>query len=251
MCYVRNNQGTLKTDKWCDLKDAADRGKTETSTAGKRIILSSYTGGPRYMIQNFQNAMSICKYYSYPYLFITMTCNPKWPEVVRFLEENGLRSEDRLDILCRVFKMKLDRLIKDLKDKMIFGKVDAMTYTVEFQKRGLPRAHILLFLSREIKLPNSEDNFALIEIEKLLQMNGSSLSRFSTMPLPEDSLVSETNNRMIYEELSYDSVELQEEYENRCLSLTEEQKEVQQQIMEVVSSESGGVLFLYDWVLNN
>ncbi|KAL8487388.1 hypothetical protein ACS0TY_023899 [Phlomoides rotata] len=52
--------------------------------------------------------------------------------------------------------------------------------------------------------------FALIEIEKLLQMNGSSLSRFSTMPLPEDLLVSETNNRMIYEELSYDCAELQE-----------------------------------------
>ncbi|KAL8527515.1 hypothetical protein ACS0TY_005383 [Phlomoides rotata] len=37
-------------------------------------------------------------------------------------------------------------------------------------------------------------NFALIEIDKLLQMNGSSLSRFPTMPLPEDLLVSETNN---------------------------------------------------------
>ncbi|KAL8465398.1 hypothetical protein ACS0TY_034778 [Phlomoides rotata] len=53
MCYVRNNQGTLRIDKWRDLKDEADRGKTETSTAGKRIISSSYTGGPRYMIQNF------------------------------------------------------------------------------------------------------------------------------------------------------------------------------------------------------
>ncbi|KAL8518482.1 hypothetical protein ACS0TY_009745 [Phlomoides rotata] len=57
-------------------------------------------------------------------------------------------------------------------------------------------------------------------------MNGSSLSRFPTMPLPEDSLVSETNNRMIYEELSYDCEELQEEFESRSLSLTEEQKEV-------------------------
>ncbi|KAL8492489.1 hypothetical protein ACS0TY_023894 [Phlomoides rotata] len=35
-------------------------------------------------------------------------------------------------------------------------------------------------------------NFALIEIQKLLQMNGSSLSRFPTMPLPEDSLVSQS-----------------------------------------------------------
>ncbi|KAL8555787.1 hypothetical protein ACS0TY_003558 [Phlomoides rotata] len=75
-----------------------------------------------------------------------MTCNPKWPEVVRFLEERGLRSEDRLDILCRVFKMKLDRMIKDLKDNMIFGKVDAkITLSIEQLK-----------------------NFALIEIDKLL-----------------------------------------------------------------------------------
>ncbi|KAL8487716.1 hypothetical protein ACS0TY_024155 [Phlomoides rotata] len=90
-------------------------------------------------------------------------------------------------------------------------------------------------------------NFALIEIEKLLQMNGNSLSRFSTMLLPEDSLVSETNNRMIYEELSYDCAELQEEFESRCLSLTKEQKEVQQQILEAVSSQSGGVFFLYGY----
>ncbi|KAL8464209.1 hypothetical protein ACS0TY_033934 [Phlomoides rotata] len=83
-------------------------------------------------------------------------------------------------------------------------------------------------LSRQMKLLNAPimspiieqlKNFALIEIEKLLQMNNSSLSRFSTMLLPEDSLVSETNNRMIYEELSYDCAELQEEFESRCLSL--------------------------------
>ncbi|KAL8484411.1 hypothetical protein ACS0TY_026907 [Phlomoides rotata] len=143
MCYVRNNQGTLRTDKWCDLKDAADRGKIETSTAGKKIIPSSYTGGPRYMIQNFQDAMSI----------------------LRFLEKRGLGSEDRPDILCRLFKMKLDRMIKDLKDIMLFGKVDAMIYTVEFQKRGLPHAHILLFLSRANKIPHPEDVDKIISAE--------------------------------------------------------------------------------------
>ncbi|KAL8534275.1 hypothetical protein ACS0TY_010325 [Phlomoides rotata] len=100
-------------------------------------------------------------------------------------------------------------------------------------------------LSRKRKSIEQLKNFALIEIEKLLQMNGSSLSRFLTMPLLEDSLVSETNNRMIYEELSYDCAELQEEFESRCLSLTEEQKEVQQQILEAVSSQNGGVFFLY------
>ncbi|KAL8477979.1 hypothetical protein ACS0TY_030036 [Phlomoides rotata] len=53
---------------------------------------------------------------------------------------------------------------------MIFGKVDAMlpnvvTYTVEFQKRGLPHAHILLFLRRENKIPNLEDVDRIISVE--------------------------------------------------------------------------------------
>ncbi|KAL8503180.1 hypothetical protein ACS0TY_022070 [Phlomoides rotata] len=67
--------------------------------------------------------------------------------------------------LCRVFKIKLDRMIKDLKDNMIFGKVDAMTYTVEFQKRGLPHAHRILFLSRENKIPNLDDVDRIISAE--------------------------------------------------------------------------------------
>ena len=53
---------------------------------GKRIILpSSHTGSPRYMIQNYQDAMAICRQYGNPDLFITFTCNLKWPEIIRAL----------------------------------------------------------------------------------------------------------------------------------------------------------------------
>lgn len=128
LSYLRNNQDKLRVDKYGNLADAVRRGDTDPSTYGKRIMPASYTGGPRYMIQNFQDAMAICKWYSYPDLFITFTCNPKWPEITRFLNEKGLKSEDRPDILCRIFKMKLDHLIKNFKEHQIFGVVDARKY---------------------------------------------------------------------------------------------------------------------------
>uniref|UniRef100_A0A1U7VM58 Uncharacterized protein LOC104217469 n=1 Tax=Nicotiana sylvestris TaxID=4096 RepID=A0A1U7VM58_NICSY len=115
------------------------------------------------MIQNYQDAMAICKWARYPNLFITFTCNPKWPEISRFVKSKGLQPEDRPDILSRVFKIKLDRLIKDLKEKQIFGSVKSVIYTIEFQKRGLPHAHILLFLHN--KYPNVGDIDLVISAE--------------------------------------------------------------------------------------
>nr|GEW56165.1 putative PIF1 DNA helicase/replication protein A1-like protein [Tanacetum cinerariifolium] len=76
-----------------------------------------------YMLQNNLDAMAMCKWYGYPDLFITFTCNPKWQEITRFLRKRGMKSEDHPDVITKVFKMKLDQLIKDIKDKRIFGYV--------------------------------------------------------------------------------------------------------------------------------
>ncbi|KAI3806191.1 hypothetical protein L1987_22087 [Smallanthus sonchifolius] len=96
--------------------------------------------------------MSLCKWYGYPDFFITITCNPKWPEIKRFLKDTNINPEDRPDVLCRLFKVKLDSIIKDLKDYSLLGIVSAVVYTVEFQKRGLPHAHICLFMQVDHKL---------------------------------------------------------------------------------------------------
>ncbi|GJY26770.1 DNA helicase PIF1, ATP-dependent [Tanacetum coccineum] len=85
-------------------------------------------------------------------LFITFTCNPNWPDIARFVAKKGLKSDDRPDVITRVFKQKLDSLMKDFKEKRWFGRLRGAVYTVEFQKRGLPHAHILLFLEPEDKL---------------------------------------------------------------------------------------------------
>jgi len=67
--------------------------------------------------------MTICAWVGYPNLFITFTCNHKWPELVDFLKEHNLKPEDRPDLVSRVFKIKLTQLIKDIKKGSIFGKV--------------------------------------------------------------------------------------------------------------------------------
>ncbi|XP_057808736.1 uncharacterized protein LOC131023211 [Salvia miltiorrhiza] len=109
--------------------------------------------------------MAICKWIGYPNLFITFTCNPKWPEIVRYVEKRGLKPEDRPDIICRVFKMKLNNLINDLCKEKIFGIVRAVVYTIEFQKRGLPHAHILLFFWNEDRNPSPDNINEIISAE--------------------------------------------------------------------------------------
>jgi len=50
---------------------------------GRKLILSSsYVESPRFMIQLFQDAMAICRHFHKPDLFLTMTANPKWPEII-------------------------------------------------------------------------------------------------------------------------------------------------------------------------
>ncbi|XP_075640552.1 uncharacterized protein LOC142612333 [Castanea sativa] len=157
----------LRSELYYGLKDAVLRGDTDPITVGKRIVLpSSFTGSPRYMVQNYQDAMAICRWAGYLDLFLTFTCNPKWPEINHSLEFiGGLKYEDRPDIVARVFKIKLDELLHDLRHKSHFGRVIAIVYTIEFQKRGLPHAHYLLFLDPKDKCPSPTDINGIIMAE--------------------------------------------------------------------------------------
>lgn len=122
--YIRFNQTSLRVAPFRNLADAAEDGIEDASMMGNRIIIpSSFTGGTRYMQQNYLDAMTLVKWFGYPDLFLTLTCNPKWPEVIRFVEAENLKPEDRPDILTRIFKIKLDSLINRLKDENFLGGV--------------------------------------------------------------------------------------------------------------------------------
>ncbi|KAK9740196.1 hypothetical protein RND81_03G018300 [Saponaria officinalis] len=166
LSYLRYNQRQLRSEKYTNLTTAIDTGNNEAYSSGGRIILpSTHLGGYGYMRETYQDTMGICKWTGYPDLFITFTCNPKWPKITDALKERGLRPEDRPDIVIRIFKMKLDEMMFDFKTRHIFGRTRGAVYTIEFQKRGLPHAHILLFLHRDNKFPEVADVDKIISAE--------------------------------------------------------------------------------------
>ena len=60
------------------------------------------------MVEKYHDAMTICRTYGNPTLFITMTTNSNQPEVKEHLATyGGTSTNERPDIECRVFKMNL------------------------------------------------------------------------------------------------------------------------------------------------
>ncbi|XP_074289035.1 uncharacterized protein LOC141614178 [Silene latifolia] len=71
------------------------------------------------------------------------------------------------------------------------------------RQRNILQNRALELIDEELK------NYALIDIEASLQLNGSSLARFEGMPLPDTSSTTHHANTMVMDELSYDKESLQ------------------------------------------
>jgi hypothetical protein len=128
--WYKTNQNFIRSELYSGLHDRITDGEKSCRSIGHLVILpSSFSGGPRYMIQQYQDAMAICRWAGTPDLFITMTCNPKWPEITIRINATtpGLTPSYRPDIVSRVFKLKLDELINDIRKRNQFGRPKAGT----------------------------------------------------------------------------------------------------------------------------
>jgi PIF1-like helicase/Helitron helicase-like domain at N-terminus/Helicase len=128
---------------------------------------SSCTGSPRYMYEKFKDTVHTCEKFGGPHLFVTVTCNPKWIEIEEELVE-GQSAFERPELLVRVFKIKLDRIIKDIMNGVVFGKATFHVHVIEFQKRMLPHAHIAIGLAKNEPLseynPEKIDEYIYAEL---------------------------------------------------------------------------------------
>ena len=106
-------------------------GDGDPSNVGCRIILpSTFTGGPRYMHERQQDAISYVRKYGHNDLFITTTTNPSWPEI----KDNLLPGQDPQDcpeIVAHAFRLKVLKLLEMLKSEMVFGKPQTWLYSIE------------------------------------------------------------------------------------------------------------------------
>ncbi|XP_044598675.1 uncharacterized protein LOC123274930, partial [Cotesia glomerata] len=154
--WIRNHQTNLRSEEYVHLKDALTKTDGQITEIGKMVVLpSSFTGGPRYMHERTQDAMTYVRHFGRPDLFITFTCNPKWKEIEELLVQ-GQKSHDRHDLIARIFHVKIKHMMNLLTKGCIFGKTKCHMYTVEWQKRGLPHIHILLWLEEKLR-PESID----------------------------------------------------------------------------------------------
>ncbi|XP_066910716.1 uncharacterized protein [Clytia hemisphaerica] len=110
---------------------------------------------------NYLDAMAVVSKHGKPDAFLTFTCNPRWREVTENLLPNQ-KAHGRPDLLTRVFRMKLFAMKKEIMQDGILGMVVARVDVIEFQKRGLPNAHILIHFAAEFKLRNADDIDRLI-----------------------------------------------------------------------------------------
>ena len=103
-----------------------------------------------------------------PDWFITFTVNPKAPDIVNnlgndhnFLSQNyHLTAFDRPDIVSTVFREQIIELKHDL--DTILGEQEAYLHVIEYEKRGLPHAHILSWDKLAFKLHTA------LEIDKYI-----------------------------------------------------------------------------------
>ncbi|XP_074289266.1 uncharacterized protein LOC141614421 [Silene latifolia] len=114
--------------------------------------------------------MSVVQRYGKSDIFLTMTCNRRWPEIERELQPHE-EARNRLDLVARVFRAKLIEVKKEIIEKKLFGNVAGYIYVVEFQKRGLPHAHFLILLDNHSKIrsPDQYDAFVSAEIPNVLE----------------------------------------------------------------------------------
>ncbi|RID65595.1 LOW QUALITY PROTEIN: hypothetical protein BRARA_D00779 [Brassica rapa] len=130
--WARNNQDVLRAELYSNVLDAIH-------TAAK------FTDGPRYLVEKYHDVMSICREYGNPDLFITMTANPNWKEIK---EHHEVRSAT-----------------EGFQKGTFFKSYTAALHRIEFQKRGLPHEHILLWFGNSSRTPSSEEVNEIISAE--------------------------------------------------------------------------------------
>lgn len=97
----------------------------------------------------YMDTIALVQKFGKPGIFLTIACNPNWPEIKEHLMPEE-EAQNHPVLISKVFHAKLEELKIDLFKRNIFGEIAAYTYVIEYQKRGLPHAHFLLILKSKV-----------------------------------------------------------------------------------------------------
>ena len=154
LALLRRDQ-TAKTVQRKDIGEDHSH-ELQTPSAGKQFWLpASITGSPRHLRRMRIDALELARRKGAPSFFITLTCNPHWPEITAALR-SGQTAADRPDIVVRVFHGRLSKLMAYLKERFA-GRSNYSLRVIEYQMRGLPHAHIVVCCASPPRSPEEVD----------------------------------------------------------------------------------------------
>lgn len=138
--YIRTNQARIRALE----EDSALMGQENISDLENVYLPASFLGSWRWASNQIADSLAIAAACGAPTLFVTFTCNTEWPEITSQLLPGQLFTDIPV-VVCRVFKQKLSKLIQALRTMFTSGgRLVYLIDCIEFQKRGLPHAHLLL-----------------------------------------------------------------------------------------------------------
>lgn len=85
----------MRAENYNTLSNPVHQGTADTSSTGQHILLPlAFQCGQRFTNELYHFDKGICKAFGFLDLFVTLTCNPKWPDIIRSAKRNGLGPED-------------------------------------------------------------------------------------------------------------------------------------------------------------
>jgi hypothetical protein len=198
LSYILNIQGSLGIEHFQGIIDAINRGCNSGCEIGKAIILpASHIGGRCYMIQNYHDNIAICRVFGPPDFFFTFTCNPKWLEIVNNFYNAEQKPSDKSDVIVRVYHMKFEELIQDIKLRKMFDPCTASMFFIYFYYQSLLEhryTHVLCsllamqniylpFLNKVLRLnlTGIDNSFAVQKYTEIEKMTKNDTNKWNTL----------------------------------------------------------------------
>ncbi len=129
------------------------------------FLPASFMGSKQWCVDQTTDSLALAaKYHPSPTFWVTFTCNADWPEIhLHLLPGQSWRDQPFL-VVC-VFKAKLCQFITVF-SKMFpnTGGIQYLIEHVEFQKRGLPHAHMLFKFRHDLLHPLDIDRVVSAEM---------------------------------------------------------------------------------------
>ena len=94
---------------------------------------ASFLGSRKWVSEETADSLALAHCYGKPSYFITMTCNPEWPEIQNRLQP-GQNVSDIPVVVAWAFKIQLQHLLQIV--QTCFGHLVCMVKVIKFQKCG-------------------------------------------------------------------------------------------------------------------